>query len=292
MSVSKRFDTFLDNLKLTELQIASGAGCRESVVQVLNLHYWGSTSKTANSKFVGSWAKRTRIRPPRDVDVLFELPWSVHTRYELRLGNRQSQLLQEVRSVLSASFSRTNIRGDGPVVLVPFSAFNVELIPAFRLSGGDYWVCLTDSGGRYKKADYDAESSKITYSNQLTNNNTRDLVKMMKRWQSYCSVPLKSFLIELTAMDFLDSWGNRGKSSVYYDWMVRDYLAYLVAKQNGWVFAPGTYEMMFLGNAWASRAETALARARKACTHEANSEPISAGEEWQKIFGSDIPKYV
>jgi hypothetical protein len=151
---------------------------------------------------------------------------------------------------------------------------------------------MTELGGRYKKADYEAEASRITKSNNESANNTRHLVKMMKRWQAHCSVPLKSFFIELTAIEFLESWGSRGKSTLYYDWMIRDYLAYLIGKQNTYMYAPGTYELLFLGSGWVSRAETALARARKACTHEANSEPISAGEEWQKIFGSDIPKYV
>src|SRR4051812_10391936 len=79
---------------------------------------------------VGSWGKFTRIRPPRDVDVVFKLPSSVFERFEQRSGNKQSQLLQEVKGHLQRSFTTTSIKGDGPVVLVPFTAFNVEVIPA------------------------------------------------------------------------------------------------------------------------------------------------------------------
>jgi hypothetical protein len=49
---------------------------------------------------------------------------------------------------LQRTYSSTNIRGDGPIVLVPFSAFSVEVIPAFRLTNGQYYVCMTDNGGR------------------------------------------------------------------------------------------------------------------------------------------------
>jgi hypothetical protein len=292
LSVSKRFDTFLENIRLTDDQKINGASRRESVVRVLNNHYWGSNNGTSNSVYVGSWAKLTRIRPPRDVDVLFNLPKHVYDRFELRAGNKQSQLLQEVRAVLSKVYTTTTIRGDGPVVLVPFVSYNVEVIPAFSLNNGRHWVCMTDAGGRYKEADYSAESDLVSSSNRETSGNTRDLVRMMKRWQSNCSVPIKSFFIELIAIDFLRTWAYRGKSSVYYDWLVRDFLTFLVSRANTNVYAPGTGEIMNLGLGWKSKAETALARAQKACDFEAMESWAAAGDEWQKVFGTDIPKWL
>ena len=107
--------------------------------------------------------------------MLFRLPNSVYERFELRQGNKQSQILQEVKSVLQRAYTTTAIRGDGPVVVVPFTAFNVEVIPAFELTGGQHWVCMTDSGGRYKKAAYSAESDAISVSDRASSGNTRDL---------------------------------------------------------------------------------------------------------------------
>ena len=94
-------------------------------------------------------------------------------RFEGRTGNRQSQLLQEVKGVLATTFTTTSLKGDGPVVKVPFTSYNVELIPAFSLTNGQYWVCMTDSGGYYKNADYDAESRRVKASNDSTKSNTR-----------------------------------------------------------------------------------------------------------------------
>jgi hypothetical protein len=74
--------------------------------------------------------------------------------------------------------------------------------------------------------------------------------------------------------------------------MVRDFLQYLVNHARGYVYAPGTSELMAVGDAWESRAKSALERARKACDYESASNWIMAGEEWQKIFGADIPKAV
>lgn len=290
MSVSRRFAQFLENLRLTETQVSDGSAKRETVVRVLNQQYWSSSSGTSNSRYVGSWAKHTRTRPPRDVDVLFELPSSVRTRFDSRTGNKQSQLLQEVRNVLNSSFPRTAIKGDGPVVIVPFATYAVEVIPAFRRYAGGHDVCMTNLGGWYKREDYDAQVSRISTSDSASNGNTRDLVRMMKCWQAHCSVPLKSFVIELFAIEFLNTWGNRGKSKEWYDWMCRDFFSYILGRQNTTLYVPGTGEALYSGSLWATRADTALGRAKKACEYETNSQWGLAGDEWQKIFGTYIPR--
>jgi hypothetical protein len=53
---------------------------------------------------------------------------------------------------------------------------------------------------------------------------------------------------------------------------------------------PGTFEVISLGNAWQSRAESAYYRAVRACDHERDNRIEDAGEEWQKIFGLQIPR--
>lgn len=77
MTIGQRFEKFLQNISLTTTQLADGRANQAAVRKVLNRHYWGVESETANSLLVGSWGKQTRVRPPRDIDVLFELPVSV-----------------------------------------------------------------------------------------------------------------------------------------------------------------------------------------------------------------------
>jgi len=110
---------------------------------------------------------------------------------------------------------------------------------------------------------------------------------MIKCWQGECSVPLKSFWIELLVVRFLAQWEHAGKTSVYYDWMVRDFFYFLVNQAFGSVYAPGTGEAMYIGDAWKSRAESARDRAARACGYESQSSSL-AGPEWRKIFGTYI----
>jgi hypothetical protein len=288
-TVAQRFQALLENLKLTEDQVEDGKTKYKGITYRLNRAYYNSSSETDNAKLVGSWGKLTRVRPPRDIDLMFVLPYSVYERFQGRVGNKQSALLQEVKGVLQDGYPSTAIKGDGPVVSVPFATFKVEVVPAFLLNSGQYWICDTNNGGSYRRTAPDSESKHLDDSNARSKGNTKALVRMMKCWQYFCSVPIKSFHIELVAVDFLSTWLYFDKSETYYDWMVRDFLSFLISRKNCTYYAPGTLDAVPLGDGWVSRAESAQGRASKACDYERDKYPHLAGEEWQKIFGSYIP---
>ena len=242
------------------------------------------------SCLVGSWGKKTRVRPPRDIDLIFVLPVEIYHKYQGYIGNRQSALLQEVKGVLEGAYPSTSMSGDGQVVQVRFNSINVEVVPAFLLTNGQYWICDTHNGGKYKEIDPKAELERVDSVNNYSNKNLRPLVKMIKTWQSFCNVPIKSFWIEMVMCEYLmvNQWSRN--SYFYYDWLVRDFFEYLVRRSKGVILVPGTLEAISLGDAWETKAMTALSRSIKACEHEYNDEFSSAGEEWQKIFGYLIPK--
>jgi hypothetical protein len=115
---------------------------------------------------------------------------------------------------------------------------------------------------------------------------------MMKAWQEYCSVPIKSFQLELVAAEFLAQCPWRMYDSFWFDWISRDFFSYLYWKVNKWIDVPGSGESIYLGDDWQSRADSAYSRAVKACDYERDNYVMLAGEEWQKIFGQQIPRAV
>lgn len=292
IAVQPRFEQFHGNLSLTPRQFLDGMTKRRSVVGCLNRHYYGSASGTDNSFFIGSWAKGTAIRPPRDVDVYFVLPPAVHARFQSNLWNRQSALLQEVKGVLADTYPDTDMSGDGQVVLVRFGSYSVEVVPAFLLTNNRYSICDTHDDGCYKQTDPWAEAGYIETFDKANNGNLRSLIRMLKAWQAWCAVPIKSFQLELLAADFLAHSPWRLMSFFWFDWICRDFFAYLYYRANTFVTVPGTRETIPLGNGWQSRAESAYWRAVKACENEARNSVEAAGEEWQKIFGPQIPRTV
>lgn len=291
VGVRQRFELFHQNLALTELQYNDGVTKRSGVVACLNRYYYNSSSQIDNNFLIGSWGKNTAIRPPRDVDVYFVLPITVYNRFQSHQWNRQSALLQEVKTVLAATYSTTDMSADGQVVVVRFGSYDVEVVPAF-LQSGRYWICDTKNGGNYKCTDPRAEVLHIDAADQANAGNLRPLIRMLKAWQANCSVPIKSFQLELLAADFIAQSPWRLEDFFWFDWLLRDLFAYIYHRANFNVAVPGTGEVIPLGNAWQSRVETAYNRAVKACAFERDNYIIAAGDEWQKIFGQQIPRAV
>ncbi len=292
IAVRERFERFHRNLELTSLQYLDGLTKRSGVVSCLNRHYYDSSSETDHSFLVGSWGKGTAIRPPRDIDLYFLLPADVYYRFQGYLWNSQSALLQEVKAVLGKTYPATDMRGDGQVVVVRFESYSVEVVPAFHFTDGLYRICNTNDGGSYTKTQPWTEANHIETADRATNGNLRRLIRMLKAWQANCSVPIKSFQLELLAADFLSQSPWRLNDYFWFDWIVRDFFAYLRYRANSFVVVPGTFEIISLGDEWQSRAESAYSRAEKACRFEQLNYIDSAGEEWQNIFGPQILRSV
>ena len=231
---------------------------------------------------IGSYGKRTAIAPPSDIDVIFKMPYSEYKRYDDYSGNGQSQLLQDIKNKLKTRYPTTSIRGDGPVVVINFNSYKIELIPAFILGDG-YYLPHTRNGGSWERTEPKKEMDNIIQSNKRSEGNTVKLIKMIKAWKTCCNVPIKSLVIELTVINFLKSYEYYNKSTMYYDWMVRDYFDELIKNVNSSCIIPGTYENLPYGNKWESKAKTALNNAKKAIENE--KYPYTATGDWKKIFG-------
>jgi hypothetical protein len=221
------------------------------------------------------------------VDILFLLPATEFDRYKNYSGNAQSQLLQAVRTILLEKYPSTNIRGDGQVVVVPFqNGHSVEVLPGWITKSVQFLVPNTHDGGSWQTVDHNAEIERVEASDKRSNGNTRSLIKMLKSWQRECSVPISSMILELRSVNFMKGWKYYDKGTTYYDFMMRDFLAELIERKNYECKMPGTEEKISYGDAWLSKAESALSRAKKACQFETDQKERSAAEEWQKIFGS------
>jgi hypothetical protein len=287
MTTDSRFSRFLANLTLSSDQLADAQTKYDGVAKKLHDHYYTTTFSGSTRKLIGSYGKGTAVRPPRDVDILFLLPSSEYDRYKKHTGNAQSQLLQAVRQVLLTKYSSTAIRGDGQVVVIPFSnGHTVELLPGWRSTNGKFIVPNTHDGGSWQTVDHDAEITQVEASDKRSKGNTRILIKMLKAWQKECNVPIKSVVLELRSVNFMRRWEHFEKGPTYYDWMVRDFFDQLVEYKKGTCKMPGTDEKIEYGDAWLSKAESALSRAKKACTFETKKDERSAAEEWRKIFGT------
>lgn len=291
--VKNRFVTAQSNLLLTENQISDGCTKLVGIKRALNRHYWHDPDSSEHMLLAGSWGKGTAIRPPTDIDALFILPKEVFDDFNRRQGNVQSQLLQSVRGVLGNTYSQTTIRGDGQVVVVAFNTITIEIVPAFEVINGGYYICDTNNGGTWKRVFPNSELSEIDNVDARYSGSARKLTRLMKRWKRECNVPIKGFHIEKLVQETLEKSWYSSYHEFWYDWLVRDIFAHMISRagQGFFMSGPGV-EWVNFGDQWQSRAQTAYDRAVKACYYESNDMEVSAGLEWQKIFGTAVPAYV
>lgn len=290
VAVRQRFRQFHADLLLTDDQVRDGTTKQFGVRQSLERAYYNQSTEAPPGLIVGSWGKRTAVRPPTDVDIFFPLPLEVYHRVESYAGNKQSTLLQEVKGHLQQTYPQTDMRGDGQVVTVNFNTIAVEIVPVFNYDdAGRFYMPDTNDGGRWKIVDPRAELYQIERLDRSKNGNVRAVAQMAKVWKRFCNVPIKSYQLEQLVVEFLTSYQYAENNYYWYDWFFRDFFIFLCGKANSYIIIPGTGEVVNLGDAWLSRAQTARDRAALACTYEYNDLVGTAGDEWQKIFGNRIP---
>lgn len=293
MSTSSRFDTFIDNIKLTSDQISDARTKYDGVCKKLHDYFYSNFIYNGSTKLlIGSYGKGTNIRPARDVDVVFKMPWTEFSE-STSFYNAQSYLLQKIKRILKEKYPDTDMRGDGQVVVVNFSSNHfVEVVPSFEFNSsnlsGKFYIPDTNNGGKWKLADPRSEIKQISDSDELTNGNTCNLIRMIKKWQSFCNVPIRSLVIELRVVNFLKKYEYASYDSIYYDWMVRDFFKELLNYVNGNCKMPGLDETIYYGDEWKSKTESAYSRAIKACEYETAKDEDGATLEWKKIFGEDF----
>ena len=109
MGLGDWFSSFCANI-----QVRDGGSIStryKAITRRLNTDYWSTTSDTSHSLYVGSYGRNTAINDFSDLDMIFQLPYSVYEQYNGYSGNGQSALLQAVKQSIEKTYSTTSIRG-------------------------------------------------------------------------------------------------------------------------------------------------------------------------------------
>ncbi|MFW2611118.1 nucleotide-binding domain-containing protein [Aliarcobacter butzleri] len=286
MNVSSTFQEFLQNLVIdNKEEISDRYG---EITKVLNVKYRNTESNTSNSLQVGSYGRFTAIKSISDLDMVYILPW---TEYERFKNGRQSALLQEVKKTIQSRYPKTDVRGDGQVVVISFTSYQIEVLPAFENSDGSFLYPDTNNGGSWKTTKPRLEIKAISDLHQAKNQNLRTLCKMIRSWKNYHGVAMGGLLIDSVAYNFLNSTTYfDDKSFTYYDLLIRDFLKYLSELQNtNHVLAPGSNQKVYIKKKFQTRAKKAHKLVLEAIEAQENK---NANQKWKKIFGRNFPSAV
>ena len=266
----------------------------KNITQRLNTDFWDTTSDTSHSLYVGSYGRNTAIQGFSDLDMIFQLPYSVYETYNKYTGNGQSALLQEVKKSIEKTYSTTSIRADGQVIEVPFSdGITFEVVPAFINKDDSYTYPDANNGGRWRVTDPKPEIKAIQNRNNECNSNLVPLCRMMRAWKSEWNLSMGGLLIDTLAYQFIDDWEYKDKSFFYYDWMCRDFFLFMADQDKDQEYwrAPGSGQYVYKKDDFQWKARRCYNISLKAIEYEQATpkKEWSAKQKWREIFGSPFP---
>ncbi|MGL5666551.1 MAG: SMODS domain-containing nucleotidyltransferase [Shewanella sp.] len=290
MSISDKFSTFCSSLRMSDETIESVRYRYKRITKQLNTDFWGSSSETNHSLYVGSYGRGTAIHVS-DIDVIFQLPYEKYTQYNSYHGNGQSALLQEVKESIQKTY-KSYMRADGQVIKIDFTdGICFEIVPAFINTDESYTYPDTNDGGSWRTTNPKAEIDEMNSANINWNKNLKRLSRMARAWKDQWNVPIGGLLIDTLAYRFLSNWAYKDKSYTYYDWMTRDFLKFLSEQneeQNYWL-APGSSQYVWRKGKFEFKAKQCYNIAVKAIEHEVNNQEWSANQKWREIYGTKFP---
>ena len=291
MSVADWFQTFHTNLAITNEGDISYRYKR--ITGRLNTDFRNTTSDTANSIYVGSYGRDTAIGKISDLDMAYQLPVALHGQYSGYTGDGQSALLQAVRASIDNTYKHSYLAADGQIIKLNFTDnVKFEILPCFRHSDGSSFVYPdSNAGGSWRISNPRAEIAAIKNRNDATNKNLKRLCRMMRAWKDRCTVPMSGILIDTLAYGFINTWGHRDKSFLYYDFMCRDFFQFMAdgdRTTQSWR-APGSMRAATRDGLFEYKARVAENLAKEAIQYETNGQHPSAKAKWREIFGTSFP---
>ncbi|QSS98754.1 nucleotidyltransferase [Pontibacillus sp. ALD_SL1] len=227
MSIEEAFGEYIDFLK--DIKMEDKEKRMKRITKKLNkVYYDGNESETDHFLLVGSLGRHTAIKGVSDVDMAFVFPEKMYTQYNERKNNGQKDLLQDVKSTLKELAPRTIVRGDGQVVVLEYSDYQVELCPYFEKDDDSYLYPNSNNGGSWKVTKPVPEITEAEIMIDVTNENFQNVCHLMRAWKNQQGFKFGGLLIDTLVCNFFkdnDKYNNCDFSD--YPQLLKDFYSYL-----------------------------------------------------------------
>lgn len=240
----------------------------------------------------GSFGNGTSIRSYSDVDYFASIPTK-------NLKRDSGATLRGVRNALDTRFPNTGVAVRTPAVLVPFgseASESTEVVPADLLrakENGHPIFEIADGSGGWMKSSPDAHNAYVALIDNNLKKKVKPLVRFLKAWKYYRSVPISSFYLELRVAKY-----SSDEASISYSIDVRNILKMLSDRKLAAMQDPiGVSGYIDPCSSDArkvdalSKLETAVTRANKARLAEVNGNVREAFYWWDLVFNDKFPAY-
>lgn len=215
LTVDEAFRKFKSRLELND-QEQKNASARQTEVR----DYLVTKFEIERSFLTGSYARHTKTKPLKDIDIFFVLKDS-EKHYRSKVP---SAVIGDFYDALVEKYGKDAVRKQSRSVNIDFGVVvdaddntdyrvvSVDVVPAF--AAGDDYEIPDDDTGKWIKTNPETHASKATAAHQAYSNEWKGLVRMAKYWNNnarHGEKPVKpSFLIEVMALQCLyGDWQGR-----------------------------------------------------------------------------------
>ena len=289
MGLGEGFKNFIENLEpdnLNAMETTVG-----DIAKKLNKSYYGlEGDSTSHMYIVGSVGRETAIKGVSDLDIIFDLPKETYNQYNKYQNNGQSALLQEVKKVLNEKYPKSDISGDGQVIVINFNKYTVELVPSFKQSDDTFKYPDTNNGGSWKFTDPLPEITESKKMADDTENNFKYIANMLRAWKNKQGFKFGGLLIDSLTYKFLNE--NEEFKEIGFDdylGMAKELFNFLkgLNKEQSYWYAIGSNQQVYNcdNGKFIIKAEKAYNKIK-----DLNESSSNVNKILREVFGTKFPK--
>ena len=291
ISVADAFETFRQRLELSTTESEDAQRRHKDVRECIR-----GTFEVNRDFLTGSYARHTKTKPLKDVDIFFVLgPKENHWK-----SKSPSHVLGEFEKCLVKTYGQDQVERGRRCVTVEFDKKNqtqdpdgkvlsIDAVPAF--DAGSHYEIPDGILGQWITSDPEIHKEEATAKNKQLGGKWVPFVKMLKRWNRQAGKPIKPmFLVEVMAQDLVDPPFNS-----YPDEVQRFFSAAQYAIDQDWPdpagLGPPVSDQMDAAKRAAAKqalrdAERLAAQAMRA---EQQGRVGDALQLWRQVFGRYFP---
>lgn len=173
--------------------------------------------KIVRMRETGSWYHGTAINNHSDVDYFVTMS-----------GSRPAEsgaALETLQASLARGLSNCIVRTDRPSVRITYfdGGPAVEITPAYWKATDDYDI-PDPTGPGWIRSNPAVHLDYVNEAQKKTEGKAKSLIRLVKAWKAWNSVPLSSFYLEMRAAQYAHA-----NKIIIYDWDLRDFFKGLAA---------------------------------------------------------------
>lgn len=289
LTIGEAFDKFRVRLEISPSEQQSASRRQNKIREQLT-----SDLEVDRDFLTGSYARHTKTKPLKDVDIFVVLSKEKHDF----LDRPPIDALTKVRGLLAQHYPEDRVRLGRRSVTVDFGVAVVDdvsdevvsfdVVPAFA-EGEGYRIPDRETG-EWIATDPTVHAGLATAANKAFEDRWKPAVKMIKKWNDHQGQPIRpSFLLEVMALKLLDPpWAGP------YPRELRHFFASAADRLGeGWPdpagLGPALSDRLDSSPSMMHEAREGLLRAEKSCTEAMRLERAqqngAALAVWQTLFG-------